>query len=153
LKKKRHTNIPASYLIPKKWNYILMLRRFNTWFQDGQYSFIAGHVDPWESFTQCVVREAKEEANIKILNEDLTVAHVMQRNSWWNHERIDIFYTTEKWKWKILNMESEKCDNLSWFEINNLPENTIPYIQQAVHNIRREILYSEFWWKSKGSTN
>ena len=41
----RHTNIPASYLVLMKENKVLLLRRFNTGYQDGNYSMITWHLD------------------------------------------------------------------------------------------------------------
>ena len=58
----RHKNIPACYLYLKKNNQILLLRRFNTGFEDGNYFFVSGHLDGGESFTDAMIREAKEEA-------------------------------------------------------------------------------------------
>jgi 8-oxo-dGTP diphosphatase len=61
-------------------------------------------------------------------------------------ERLDFFFEAKQWKGELRNMESEKCDDLSWFPINNLPENTIPYIREAIRCYREGILYSEFGW-------
>ena len=79
--KERHQNVPASYLTLLKDNKVLLLKRFNTGYENGNYSMVAGHVDPGESFVQCIIREAKEEAGIQLDPEDLKVAHVMHRNS------------------------------------------------------------------------
>lgn len=127
----------------------MLSRRFNTGYEDGLYSMVAGHVDEGESFTQCIVREAKEEAGITILPEDLKVAHVMQRitKEEKNNERIDIFLCPEKWGGEIENREPHKCDDLSWFDLNNIPENTIPYVKLAIENIKNKITYSELGWK------
>ncbi|OIO18541.1 MAG: hypothetical protein COY69_00490, partial [Candidatus Magasanikbacteria bacterium CG_4_10_14_0_8_um_filter_32_14] len=65
MKKQRHQNTPASFLVLIKNNKVL-LRRFNTKYEDGNYSMIAGHVDQGKTFTQCIIREAKEEADIKM---------------------------------------------------------------------------------------
>ena len=145
---KRHKNIPASYLTLFKDNNVLLLRRFNTGYEDGNYSMIAGHVDSGETFTQCIIREAEEEAGILLKHEDLKVAHVMHRNSdsLKNNERVDVFFVVEKWEGEIINKEPHKCDDLSWFDLNSLPENVIPYIKQAIEAIKNNIYYSEYGW-------
>jgi 8-oxo-dGTP diphosphatase len=48
--------IPASYLILFRDGKILLLKRANTGYEDGNYSVIAGHVEPGENFTQCIIR-------------------------------------------------------------------------------------------------
>ena len=145
----RHHNIPAAYLVLLKENKILLLRRFNTGYRDGQYSFIAGHVDPGETFTQCIIREAQEEADIILEEKDMEVAHVMHRNSEPNEtsERVDIFFTTQNWKGEISNKEPHKCDELAWFEMDNLPKNIIPYIKQVIDEIKSKRHYSEYGWE------
>lgn len=145
----RHHNIPAAYLVLLKENKILLLRRFNTGYRDGQYSFIAGHVDPGETFTQCIIREAQEEAGIMLEEKDMEVAHVMHRNSEPNEtsERVDIFFTTQHWEGEVANKEPHKCDELAWFEMDNLPKNIIPYIKQVIDEIRSKRHYSEYGWE------
>ena len=64
--KERLKAVPASYLVPIKDGKILLLRRLNTGYEDGKYSLPAGHVETGENFTQCVVREMKEEIGISI---------------------------------------------------------------------------------------
>lgn len=147
--KQRPQNIPASYLTLIKDNKILLLRRFNTGYQDGQYSMVAGHVELGETFTQCVIREAKEEAGVLVKQEDLKVAHVMHRSSDYcqNDERVDVFFVADKWDGKIKNMEPHKCDDLSWFDLGDLPKNIIPYIRQAIEGIINTTYYSEHGWK------
>ena len=145
MEKERHKIIPASYLVLIKEDKILLSRRFNTGYQDGKYSLVAGHVDKGETFTQCLVREAKEEANISVKPEDLKVVHVMQRDSKAekNNERVDVFFLAEKWDGAPANKEPHKCDDLSWFDLEEIPENTIPYIKQAIDCIKNKIFYSE----------
>ena len=130
-----------------------MLRRFNTGFMDGKYSLVAGHLDSHESFSKCMVREAKEEANIILNARDIKAVHVMSRFAPQNNpelrERVDIFFVAKKWQGKIKNLEPDKCDDLSWFPISKLPPNTIPYIRQAINNTGKKIFYSEFGYNNK----
>ena len=146
---KRHQNVPASYLTLMKDGKVLLLRRFNTGYEDGNYSMVAGHVDQGETFTQCIIREAKEEAGILLKPEDLKAMHVMHRNSHTteNNERVDIFFIAQNWQGEPQNKEPNKCDDLSWFELDNLPENTIPYIRQALEGIKNRVYYSEHGWQ------
>ena len=143
-KKERFKFIPSVYLILLKDNKILLLRRYNTGFRDGEYSFIAGHLDGNETLRQAMVREAKEEANIELDLTDLELVHTMNRRET-EEERVDFFFTTKKWKGEPKIMEPHKCDDLSWFEFDNLPNNVIPYIKQVIDCISKNIIYSEFW--------
>lgn len=149
MKSKRFKIVPASYLILLKNHKILLLRRFNTGYRDGQYSLIAGHVHQRESFIKAAIREAKEEANVIVQKNNLKVVHVMNRYEPKNNkaelaDRIDVFFLIKKWRGKITNLEPNKCDDLSWFPLNKLPKNTIPYIRFAIENIKKKIFYSEF---------
>ena len=147
MRKKRHNITPAVFLILIKNNKILLLRRQNTGHWDGYYSLIAGHVHSAESFTKAMIREAKEETNISLTTKNLKFIHLMNRFARGNppeiRERVDIFFSATKWQGKIKNNEPNKCDDLSWFPINKLPRNTIPYIKQVINNINRNIFYSE----------
>lgn len=143
----RHGVIPASYLLLIKKNHVLLLRRFQTGFEDGKYSLVAGHVEEGETFTTCMIREAKEEIGITVKPKDLFVAHVMHRNAGKNNERMDVFFVTTEWTGKIMNKEPHKCDDLSWYDLEKLPENTISYIEHAIRQIVQEECYSEWGWK------
>jgi 8-oxo-dGTP diphosphatase len=144
--KERHKLIPASYLVLKKENKILMLRRFNTGYKDGFYSFPAGHVEEGESFEECLIREAKEEIGVEIRRESLKELYIIHRYKdevLLNNARIDVFYIVENWTGEIQNLEPNKCDDLSWFDLENLPENTIPYIRVAIENIKNKVHFLE----------
>ena len=146
--KKRHSLIPASYLMLMQNEQILLLRRYNTGYADGLYSFIAGHVEPCENFTDAIIREAGEEAGIILNRSDLFAAHIMHRTgcplSINPNARMDIFFTAKKWQGEIINQEPHKCDDLSWFNINALPTNIIPYIRHAISCITAGLRFSEY---------
>lgn len=153
--KERHKVVPASYLVLIKNEKILLQRRFNTGFQDGKYSLPAGHVEKGETFTLCVAREVREEVGVNLKAENLKVIHIMHRDSRADfpqgvaediNERVDVFFACEIWEGEPKIMETDKCDDLSWFDLNKLPENIIPYIKYALECINNKIFYSEFGW-------
>ncbi len=136
--------IPATHLFLVKDNNILLLRRSNTGYEDGNYSVPAGHLDGGETATQATAREALEEAGIVVGLKDLEVVHIMHRKS--TDERVDLFFTAKKWTGSPTITEPEKCDDLSWFPMNKLPDNMVPYVRSAVESYRKKIFYSEFGW-------
>ena len=140
----RFTFVPAVHLLLIRGEEVLLLRRYQTGYEDGNYSLIAGHMDGQEPAKSAMIREAKEEAGITLLPNDLECVHVMHRST--DQERIDFFFTATKWSGEVTNTEPEKCDELRWTSLNHLPENTIPYIQTAIEAYLNGIFYSEFGW-------
>jgi 8-oxo-dGTP diphosphatase len=139
--------IPTAYLILVKGNRILLSRRYKTGFQDGQYSFPAGHPSgDDEPLIHTVIREAKEEIGIGIDQKDLELVHVMHRKQTdpTSERRINLFFTASKWKGEPRILEPNKCDDLRWFELGTLPDNTIPYVKQAINCFRRNVKHSEY---------
>lgn len=147
---KRFKLVPAAYLFLVKNNKILLQRRCNTGFEDGNYGLVSGHVDGNETFRQALARETKEEIGINLRASDLEVVHMMHRIEKSNppeiRERVDVFLKAKKWRGAIKNMEPHKCDDLKWFSFDDLPDNIIVYVKFAIKNIRDKIFYSEFGW-------
>lgn len=137
----RFTMVVTAHLLLIKDEQILLSRRFQTGYEDGNYSLPAGHVDADESCLQAMIREAKEEIGLDLQAENLNFSHVMHRFE--GREAIDFFFSCEKWRGEAKNMEPDKCDDLAWFPIQNLPEHTIPYIKQAVNLHLQGKAYSE----------
>lgn len=135
----------SAYLVLVNDEKILLLRRYNTGYQDGNYSLVSGHFEGGETAAQCIAREALEESGITIEVNDLKVVSVIHRLST-DREYFDVFVNTNKWSGEIINMEPNKCDELKWFELNNLPDNIVPEVKMALNNINNDIHYSEIGW-------
>lgn len=143
----RHTLIPASYVFLKKGNRYLFSRRFQTGYEDGKWSLPAGHVEEGETFTQCMIREAKEEIGVDIAEGDLQVAHVLQRDSHTEKEtryRMELFFVCEKWTGEPKILEPNKCDGLDWIDPSALPDTVLPYICHVAEMIEKGVMYSEY---------
>jgi len=123
-------------------NQILISRRFNTGFRDGEYSVPAGHLDGGETVMEAGIREAKEEVGVELNVNDMVFSSVMHRIE--DDERVDFFVHVHKWQGEPFNAEPDKCDDLRWVEINNLPANTVPYVKQALMNHLNNIPFDEY---------
>src|SRR5689334_20116430 len=113
----RFRHLVAVHLFLIRDGEVLLLRRANTGFADGQYSVVAGHLDGDETVGTAARREAQEEAGITIAPEDIEVVGVMQRRADrpGDDEWIDFFVVARQWAGVVRNMEPQKCDDLSWF--------------------------------------
>lgn len=123
-------------------NQILLLRRFNTGFRDGEYSVPAGHLDGGETVMEAAAREGEEEAGVKIQLNDMTFSTVMHRIE--DDERVDFFVVVNQWEGEPFNAEPDKCDELRWVDVNTLPMNIIPYVKQALANHQNGIPFDEY---------
>lgn len=144
----RFTLRAAVYLILLKGNNVLLTRRYNTGWMDGKYSLIAGHLDGNESVTNSMIREAWEEAGIKVAKANLKPATVLHRYST-DQEYMDFFFVAESWEGDPEIKEPDKCDDMVWFDLKQLPDNTLPHIAEAIKNYQKDIAFSESGWGNR----
>ncbi len=136
--------IGAVHLLLIRDHQVLLLRRFNTGYEDGNYSVPAGHMERGESVTSAMIREAEEECGIQIPLRNLAVVGVMHRRA--DGERMDFFLAASEWAGTLRNTEPHKCDELRWCTIDRLPVNTIPYVKQAIENYQHGQWFAQFGW-------
>lgn|SRR5512140_1188558 len=136
---------PATvHLLFFRGGQVLLLRRFQTGYRDGEYSVPAGHLDGNETVRAAACREAAEEVGVLIHPDDLAFSSVMHRNE--GDERVDFFVEVRAWQGEPFNNEPHKCDELRWADPLALPENTIPYVRRAIENHRLGVHFDEFGW-------
>lgn len=140
----RNKAVPAIYILLEQDGKVLLGRRCNTGYEDGNYQVPAGHVEEGELPTEAVIREAKEEINIDLTPNDIELVHLGYRPK---HDptgdRIDLFFKAKKWNDDIKNMEIHKCDDLQWFPIDRLPENMTFHVREAIDCIQKGIFFKE----------
>jgi 8-oxo-dGTP diphosphatase len=140
-----HSKFPvAVHIFFLRTSQILLLHRFNTGYEDGKYSLVAGHLEAGETVTQGAIREAREEVGVFLDPQDLQFVHVMNRRS--EDEWIYFFVVARRWAGEITNTEPHKCDHLAWFPLESLPQNTMPYVKFAIEKYQEGSYYSEFGW-------
>jgi 8-oxo-dGTP diphosphatase len=135
--------IPEVFIVVRKDDQVLLLRRKGTGYMDGFYSLPAGHVDGGESAMTAAVREAKEEIGVDIGPKGLRLAHTMHEQAD-GHERMNLGFEALSYEGEPKNMEPNKCDELRWAPINDLPENTVPSVKVLLEQIEAGEPYSDF---------
>ena len=143
----------VSLVLIDKQNNILLLRRHGTGWYDGHYAFVAGCVDGNETVVDAVIREAKEEANIILQPEWLTMATVVHRKMAArpnekadSSEAIDFYFTASQWQGTITNNEPHKHDELGFFPLDNLPEPIIPSLMEGLESALKGVHFGTHGW-------
>jgi len=139
----------AVHLILIENNQILLLRRQNTGFEDGKYIVPAGCIEGNETVTHAMIREAREEAGIILQPEWLKVSNILHRKGTpANWESIVFFFTTTHYEGNISNCEPDKCDDLRFFPLDQLPDNLIPYVKRGLELSFQGVPFAEFGWEN-----
>ena len=123
---------------------VLLLRRFNTGYEDGNYSVPAGHLDGDEPATHAMARETHEETGLVVAPATLQLVHLMHRRA--EAERLDLFFAPTAWAGTPAVHEPDKCDELRWCPVGQLPPNVVGYVRTALGRIREGVSYSEYGW-------
>lgn len=147
MQKERYRTGAFVSLILRKGSEVLLIRRFNTGCEDGMYGCAGGGLEAHEPITQAVIREAEEELGIKLNKEVLKVVHVVHRRNDLGQEMVGFFIEATEWQGEPCNMEPHKCDDLAWFDIENLPSNCQPTFKHVVTMLNNGLFFSEMGWE------
>ncbi len=123
----------ASHMIITKEGKILLQKRKGSKLWPGYYALPAGHIDEGENQYDALTREAKEELGITINKKDIENEYVVLRRNFFEIDGkildpyIDYYFDIKGYKGTPKIMEKEKCDELIWADLDNLPEPFINY--------------------------
>ena len=114
-------------------NKILLQKRKGSKLWPGYYALPAGHIDEGENQYDALVREAKEELDIEINPKDIINSYVVLRRNYFEIDDkklepyIDYYFEISKYKGIPKIVELNKCEELIWSNIDDLPEPFINY--------------------------
>ena len=135
--------LSAVYLIIKNENgEILLQRRKGTKLWPGFLALPAGHIDEGENAYQALIREAKEELGIDLTEKDIIDTFIVNRQNKSLPPYYDIYFEISKYKGTIQIKEPEKCSELVWCNIYNLPDDIIDFEKEAIENNLNGIKFS-----------
>ena len=106
---------------------------------DNQYDLPGGHLESGEDLYDAMIREAKEELGIEIEREDMQMVHIYHH---FEKDMLKFVFKVKTFKNEIQNLEHEKCKELKWVDIENLPDNTISGIRRELEYIKSKKHYS-----------
>jgi len=135
--------LAAVYLIIKNdEGKVLLQRRQGTKLWPGFLALPAGHIDEGENAIDAVIREAKEELDIEICEDDIVDSFVANRRNKSLKPYFDIYFEISSYKGKLTINEPDKCSELKWCDINNLPNDMIDFEVEAIVNRKKGITFS-----------
>lgn len=62
-------------------------------------------------------------------------------------EQIDVFFKISAYDGFLQNNEPDKCDEVAFYPLERLPDETAPFIRHALSKIQMGEFYSEFGWE------
>jgi len=122
----------AVCVLLEKDGKVLLHRRYNTGFADGLYDMPSGHVDEGELPSIAAARELKEETGVDVDISDLIFVTTLYKNS--HNPYVYFVFVARKWHGEPQIMEPHACDDMQWFDKNELPENTLFFMKDAIMN-------------------
>ena len=129
-------------IIRNEKNEILLQRRQGTKLWPGFLALPAGHIDEGENAYDAIIRESKEELGIEISISNIIDTFVVNRRNKSLLPYYDVYFEIDNYKNDIKIKEPEKCSELVWCNINNLPEDMIDFEKEAIKNNQNGIRFS-----------
>ena len=121
---------------------VLLQRRQGTKLWPGYLALPAGHIDEGENAYEAAIREAREELGIEIATKDIVDTFVVNRRNKSLMSYYDVYFEINSYNGKIEIKEPEKCQELVWCNINNLPQDMIDFEITAIKNNQKGIKFS-----------
>lgn len=123
----------AVHMIIMNGDKLLVQKRKSSKLWPGYYALPAGHIDEGENQYDALIREAKEELGIILDPTKIINSYVVLRRNYFEIDGkqlepyVDYYFEFNEYESIPKIMETDKCDELIWADINNLPEPFINY--------------------------
>ena len=114
---KQRPKIGIAVYILNPQNQVLLQKRKTT--HAGTWAPPGGHLEMGESFLECIKREVKEEVDLEVADAELWAVtnNVFSPESHY----VNLDHLAKAFSGQAKNMEPEKCEEIAWFDLANLP--------------------------------
>ncbi len=127
----KHLVAPSVNVFVINGSEVLLGRRANTGWMDGHLCPPGGHVEKGETPVIAMIREIEEELGVSVKSEDLEILCVAARNTSPTEYVAYEFIIRDK-NYQLKNAEPEKCSELVWVQLDNLPDDVIDHFEQVI---------------------
>lgn len=128
---------------------ILLQLRCGTGYRDGYYDLCAaGHVEDGESLTEAMRREAREELGIGIDEGELRFVCLIHKRSG-GESYFNAYFKAEEYAGEPKICEPEKCGELRWFKIDELPEMLVEDRRLAIKYYQSGVSFGEYGFNER----
>jgi 8-oxo-dGTP diphosphatase len=140
----RFVVVPAAYVLflrpsandAGEQEVLLQLRQ-GTGYMDGYWATAAaGHVEKGESVFEAAAREVVEELGVRAVGLRPLCAMHRTGSGLPIDERVDYFFAATSWSGEPRIIEPDKCADLAWFGLHDLPSPVVPHEQRVLEAIR-----------------
>ncbi len=112
--------------------------------QGGNYTLVGGNIEEGETAMQALIRECEEEAGILLKVKNLQLAHVLHKKTS-KGQRMTLYFKANKWQGNFSNNEPQKFKGVTWFSLENLPNELTSTVRHVINQYRKGNLYSEMF--------
>ncbi len=113
---------------------VVLGKRKNS-YKAGWYGLPGGRVELTEPLLDCAIRELKEETAIDTQKLDyLGVIRELQET----YNFIHFAFVCNEYIQEPKLTEPEKCEGWEWFDVHNIPQNTVPGHKAAIEMITKQ---------------
>ncbi|WP_280443392.1 NUDIX domain-containing protein [Nocardia brasiliensis] len=143
----------AVQLLMIKDGQLLLTRRRNTGFADGDWQAPGGRIKHDEDVLTAVIREADEEVGVQLRRENVDMVSAVHIRSPLAGTRIVVTFHAETWTGGPYNREPEHCSALQWFDFDNIPAAILLSTHAAWDPFLRGEHFGVYGWPQHPSTD
>lgn len=139
--------VDVHVLVIRDHELLLTRRRDSDPAFDGMWHLPSGKLDAGESVLDAAVREVHEEIGIRIEPADLHHVHTNHVTGSGLEPRLGLYFVTQRWTGEPTNCEPDKCSELRWFGLDDLPDDVIAYPAAGIHGYITGTTFSTYGWE------
>ncbi|WP_436493195.1 NUDIX hydrolase [Actinokineospora sp. HUAS TT18] len=143
----QHTIIDVHVLLVRD-NQVLLTQRRGS-YGGGMWHLPSGKLDAGESVLAAAARETYEEVGVTVAPIDLRHVHTLHVAGSGPAPRLGMFFEARVWTGEPTNREPEKCSEISWFPLDALPSNVIPYPLVGIQGFLSGTTFDVIGWREQ----